>query len=163
MYASADEAINDKQWRPLEIINAKTRMNFDIPTELMHEIACRAGTTTTYFWGNSANSASQYAVWGWKTHSYMSDKPADPPGTKKPNNWGLYDMVGNDWQWCRTRADEGEPQDVFTPASGTSANWIVRGQNLMVTNASNLSCDARSQSSSNSGKGYSFRAAYIVP
>ena len=63
-YASVDAAIGSGNWRPLELINAKTGMNFDVPTLLMHEIACRAGTTTTYFWGNDKNQASQYAVYG---------------------------------------------------------------------------------------------------
>ena len=161
-YASVDAAIAAKQWRPLELINVKTGMNFDIPTELMHEIACRAGTTTTYFWGNSANYASQYAVYN-VTGRNSNSEYTEPPGTKDPNPWGLYDMVGNDWQWCRTRTDEGEPTDVFTPATGTAANWYVRGGNLFETKADQMSCDKRSQSGAGSGVGYSFRAAYIVP
>ena len=161
-YASIDAAIDSHNWRPLELINAKTGMNFDIPTELMHEIACRANTTTTYFWGNDKNQASQYAVYNI-TGRNTNSQYAEPPGTKKPNTWGLYDMVGNDWQWCRTRTDEGEPPDVFTPATGTSTSWYVRGQNLYVTDPTKLSCDARSSASDSSGVGYSFRAAYIVP
>ena len=161
-YASVDAAISAAKWRPIELINAKTGMNFDIPTELMHEIACRAGTTTTYFWGNSASYAKQYAVFNISGRNTNSQY-ADPPGTKDPNGWGLYDMVGNDWQWCRTRTDEGEPPDVFTPATGTAANWYVRGGNLFDRNATDMSCDRRSSAPAASGTGYSFRAAYIVP
>ena len=161
-YASADAAIASGRWMALELINAKTGMYFDVPTELMHEIACRADTTTTYFWGNGASYASQYAVFNISGRN-SNKQYADPPGTKDPNPWGLYDMVGNDWQWCRTRTDEGEPPDVFTPATGTAANWYVRGGNLFDRNATDMSCDRRSSAPANSGVGYSFRAAYIVP
>ena len=162
-YASVDAAIASKRWMPLELVNAKTGMYFDIPTELMHEIACRAGTTTTYFWGTDKNQASQYAVYN-VTGRNSNSEYTEPPGTKDPNLWGLYDMVGNDWQWCRTRQNETEPPDVFTPGTGSSGNWYVRGGNLFETKADQMSCDKRSQSSSASnGTGYSFRAAYIVP
>ena len=162
-YASVDAAINAAKWRPLELINAKTGMYFDVPTELMHEIATRAGTTTTYFWGTNANLAPQYAVYGISTRTRPTNTQyADPPGTKLPNNWGLYDMVGNDWQWCRNCIDESDPPNVFTPGTGTSPNWYVRGQNLYAK-ATDLHSDARSSSPAGSGNGYSFRAAYIVP
>ena len=163
-YASVDAAINAKQWRPLELINIKTGMNFDFPTLLMHEIACRAGTTTTYFWGNSSSAASQYAVYGISNKTRPADTQyCDPVGTKKPNAWGLYDMVGNDWQWCRNCKDDGAPADVFTPGAGGSASiWYVRGQNLYA-NASGINCDALSSANSGSEMGYSFRAAYVVP
>ena len=163
-YASADAAIASGRWMALELINAKTGMNFDVPTLLMHEIACRAGTTTTYFWGNASNQASQYAVYGISSKTRpTSSAYTDPPGTKKPNNWGLYDMVGNDWQWCRNYYQEGDPVDVFTPGTGSNANWYVRGQNLYVTDPTQLNCDALSAAPAASGTGYSFRAAYIVP
>lgn len=161
-YPGADAVIDAKKWRPLELLNAKTGMNFDVPTELMHEIACRAGTTTTYFWGDDASLAPQYAVYGISGRSTDSQY-ADPPGTREPNAWGLYDMVGNDWQWCRTYAGEGEPPDVFTPGEGASDQWYVRGENIYPSDPSRLTCDVRSSASTGSGVGYSFRAAYIVP
>ena len=161
-YPNADAAIDAKKWRPLELINAKTGMNFDIPTELMHEIACRAGTTTTYFWGDDASLAPQYAVYGISRRGTNSQY-ADPPGTRQPNAWGLYDMVGNDWQWCRTYVDEGEPADVFTPGKGSSNRWYVRGENIYPTDPTRLSSDVRSSASTSSGVGYSFRMAYVVP
>ncbi len=160
-YPNADAAINAKKWRPLELINAKTGMNFDVPTELMHEIACRAGSTTTYFWGNNASLAPQYAVYGISGRNTDSQY-ADPPGTKKPNAWGLYDMVGNDWQWCRTYVGEGAPPDVFTPGKGASNRWYVRGENIYPTDPTRLSADVRSSAFTSSGAGYSFRMAYVV-
>ena len=155
-----------KNWVPLLFLNAKTGMHFDIPTELMHEIACRAGTETTYYWGTDANSFARYAICGKSNAAGHYDSRyqyGDPVGTRLPNNWGLYDMVGNDWQWCRNYNKENAPADVFTPGTKTNNDgWIVRGQNLYAA-GSVLTSDARSAATSNSGTGYSFRAAYIVP
>ena len=75
-------------------LRAKTGLDFDLPTEAQWEYACRAGTATTYYWGDSMDGS--YAWYcdnsGSKTH---------PVGTRTPNAWGLYDMSGNVLEWCR--------------------------------------------------------------
>lgn len=77
-------------------LRARTGIDFDLPTEAQWEYVCRAGTTTTYSYGNSANG--DY-MWyndnsGTRTHKV---------GTKKPNPWGFYDLHGNVWEWCLDR------------------------------------------------------------
>ena len=66
---------------------------FDLPTEAQWEYACRAGTTTTYSYGDSADGAYMW-------YSSNSFNGTHEVGTKLPNKWGFYDMHGNVGEWC---------------------------------------------------------------
>lgn len=78
---------------------------FALPTEAQWEGACRAGTKTAYFFGSDASLLPQY---GWTTniadYTWKSVNPLTslhPVGLLKPNPYGLYDLYGNVWEWCR--------------------------------------------------------------
>lgn len=96
---------------------------FRLPTEAEWEYACRAGTTTAYFWGDSDTSIDNYA---W--YSSNSSGTTHPVGMLLPNAWGLYDMAGNVCEWCQDwygTYDSGPDTDPTGPTSGSYR--VLRG------------------------------------
>lgn len=92
-----------------ERLSRKTRQEIRLPTEAEWEYACRAGTKSEFFFGDSESGLTDY---GW--FDLNSAGHAHPVGMKAANPWGLHDMVGNVWEWCEDvwHSDyEGAPND----------------------------------------------------
>jgi formylglycine-generating enzyme required for sulfatase activity len=66
-----------------------------LPTEAQWEYACRAGTTTKYFFGEDESELDRFA---W--YAGNSNNETHPVGLKEANPWGFHDMYGNVFEWC---------------------------------------------------------------
>jgi formylglycine-generating enzyme required for sulfatase activity len=95
-----------------------------LPTEAEWEYACRAGTTGATWLG--ANSASALHRIAW--YSENSGKQTQPVKQKEPNPWGLYDMLGNVWEWCSDySAGYGSQRAVDPAGPATGTERVGRG------------------------------------
>ena len=119
-----------------EILNNKysryipSGYKFDLPTEAQWEYACRAGTNTTLNNGknlttiNGACPNLNEIAWYDKNANGTTHKV----GQKKPNAWGIYDMHGNVWEWCKDLYGEYPTEYVTDPAGAKSgSSRVYRG------------------------------------
>jgi formylglycine-generating enzyme required for sulfatase activity len=122
-----------------------TGKTYRLPTEAEWEYACRAGTTTRFYFGDDASKLGDYGWYGnnsgkqvidaariWQEVGMDWDKyqkrliansnQTHPVGQKKPNAWGLYDMSGNVWEWCE---DSWHDNYIGAPTDGSA--WLKNG------------------------------------
>lgn len=113
-----DEAVVCVSWRDARAyvawLSGKTGQTYRLPTEAEWEYAAKGGTETLYFWGDDPNDACTYAnvydttaAEKWLTDSWEAPACTDgfadnaPVGSFKPNPFGLYDILGNVWEWTQ--------------------------------------------------------------
>ena len=103
---------------------------FDLPTEAQWEIAARAGSKEEYgsyvdeYGGVQTATKYNLANIAWFDKSVNSSPIT--VGQLRPNLWGLYDTLGNVWEWCRD-SSSGEASNVETPAGDSSDERVIRG------------------------------------
>ena len=76
-------------------MSSETGENYRFPSEAEWEYACRGGSETAFCYGDTDSSLGDYA---W--YSLNSGGGTHQVGEKLSNDWGLYDMHGNIWEWC---------------------------------------------------------------
>jgi|GEM_PF-2969007 len=115
---SWNDAVAYTKW-----LSEETHEKYRLPTKEEWEYAARGGNPTSYRypWGDKPDEACNYANVGDKTASEKCEESLKPPvivncddeypytakvGSLKPNGLGLYDMIGNVWEWVENSHDE---------------------------------------------------------
>jgi formylglycine-generating enzyme required for sulfatase activity len=142
------------------------RNGYRLPTEAEWEYACRSGSQTSRYYGPSAELLPKYALF-----LDNSGNRTWPVGMKKPNDYGLFGMLGNTWQWCDTVYEDYAVADGATVLddSGTKTDVrdkvsrVVRGGSF-IRPASVVRCASRDDLVPTSRyNGLGFRAARTFP
>ena len=105
----------------LTAANSHTGKTFRLPSEAQWEYACRAGTTSRFYWGDDPGyTAIGDCVWyGDNAYSVAGQQYAHVAGTKLPNAFGVHDMSGNVGEWC-----EDDWHESFTDAPTGGQAWV---------------------------------------
>ncbi|HOG51352.1 MAG TPA: formylglycine-generating enzyme family protein [Lentisphaeria bacterium] len=126
-------------------LRTKTGLDFDLPTEAQWEYACRAETKTALNSGKNLTSEEQCPNMA-EVGRYWYNGGSNPSGDGRtakvgsylPNQWGLYDMHGNVWEWCldwhQSELGSSAQTDPRGAAGGTAR--VTRGGSWF--NAANL-------------------------
>lgn len=129
----ADRVSWEAAQRFCQRLAAQTGRPYRLPSEAEWEYACRAGTTTPFYFGETitpdlANYVSDCRYREGPTGMYRHVTTA--VGSFPPNTWGLYDMHGNVWEWCADtwhHGYEGAPGDGRVWAGSSAFGRVLRG------------------------------------
>jgi formylglycine-generating enzyme required for sulfatase activity len=115
-------------------LSQRTGKQYDIPSESQWEYACRAGTTTPFYYGETitadlANYDGNYNTYEKALRGKYREQTTEV-GNFPPNVFGLYDMHGNVWEWCLDTWHEnynGAPSDGSKWINNNNYSHLLRG------------------------------------
>jgi len=97
-FSGANNPVEQVSWNTIQGFLGQTGMR--LPTEAEWEYACRAGTTTPFYNGSTDDNTLTTLAWFYyNTCVGGTDCGTRPVATKLPNGFGLYDTLGNVWEW----------------------------------------------------------------
>ena len=111
------------------MLRTRTGQDFDIPTNAQWEYACRAGTKSKY--NNGGDTEDDLKELGRYANNQSDGKGEyesahTTVGSYIPNNWGLYDMHGNVWEWCYDWCSSVTTGNETNPTGSSSGSNRVR-------------------------------------
>ena len=109
---------------PEEVAAGRT---YRLPTEAEWEYACRAGTITSYSFGNAINLTQANISASGAGKDSQPIKRTEEVGSYPPNSFGLYDMHGNVWEWCSDGKREYTRSSQTDPNGGHAMHYVIRG------------------------------------
>ena len=131
---------DESTWSPIPSTNG-----FRIPTEAEWEYACRAGTTTRFYWGDDPNN-SEIKDYAWHTENNNPFGPKEV-GLKLPNSWDLFDMSGNVWEWCQNWSESYSSDGQTNPQGPSRGSERVYRGGFMSGHAKQCRSAVRGQAS----------------
>lgn len=112
-----------------------------LPTEAQWEYAARGGVKTEYPWGTDLTENDVFHANTWQGNFPWENNQADgfvgtaPVKTYEPNNYGLYQMIGNVWEWCRNPRyvllDDFNKSDYELKEAPTEGEYAIRGGSFL--------------------------------
>jgi formylglycine-generating enzyme required for sulfatase activity len=123
----ANYPVYNVSWNDIQEFESALGDSFHLPSEAEWEYACRAGTTTRFYWGEDANY-SQIGTYAWY---YDNSGETYQVGSKTANGWGLHDMSGNVYECCEDwyhYSYSGAPDDGSAWVAGEAGDFrVLRG------------------------------------
>ncbi len=181
-----DHPVSGIQWNRAQEFCQKlseiTGKRYQLPTEAQWEYACRAGTTTKYFFGQKCQYLEKYALVNISQHYYFINKKelefseffslikghpySDTMSVMslKPNPWGLHHLLGNVWEWCQDDWIDGY---YGHPSDGSALNTesevkVVRGGCFSSSQNDCCSFSRSSRATGTSDKTVGFRVVCVL-
>lgn len=132
---------------------------FRLPTEAEWEYACRGGSASRHFWGDDESEAARFA-----NINKVDGARTSPVGSRKPNGFGLYDMLGNVREWCEDGYDEGYYRTGPAPVNQERGKYRVWRGGGWLDLAKDARCAARGRSKPEyEDNALGFRLVAILP